>query len=85
MQYEILIESKGKVPSCNDKVRVHYTGVLTDGTVFDSSVTHGQPTEFPVTGVIAGWLEALQLMPVGSNSVNNHKLPYRHSECVIIH
>ncbi|MGR5243164.1 FKBP-type peptidyl-prolyl cis-trans isomerase, partial [Photobacterium damselae] len=44
----------------------HYHGTLTDGTVFDSSVSRGQPAELPVTGVIGGWVEALQLMPVGS-------------------
>lgn len=66
LQYEILTKGEGKVPTRNDKVRVHYTGELIDGTVFDSSVARGQPAEFPVTGVIAGWVEALQLMPVGS-------------------
>ncbi|MDU8923571.1 FKBP-type peptidyl-prolyl cis-trans isomerase [Pasteurellaceae bacterium LIM206] len=66
LQYEILTVGTGKVPSRDDTVRVHYTGTLIDGTVFDSSVTRGQPAEFPVTGVIAGWVEALQLMPVGS-------------------
>lgn len=66
LQYEILTKGEGNVPTRNDKVRVHYTGELIDGTVFDSSVSRGQPAEFPVTGVIAGWVEALQLMPVGS-------------------
>lgn len=66
LQYEILTKGEGKIPTRNDKVRVHYTGELIDGTVFDSSVSRGQPAEFPVTGVIAGWVEALQLMPVGS-------------------
>lgn len=66
LQYEILTEGTGKVPSKSDKVRVHYTGSLIDGTVFDSSVKRGTPAEFPVTGVIAGWVEALQMMPVGS-------------------
>ncbi|TCP95959.1 FKBP-type peptidyl-prolyl cis-trans isomerase FklB [Cricetibacter osteomyelitidis] len=66
LQYEVLVQGEGKVPIRTDTVRVHYTGSLTDGTVFDSSVTRGQPAEFPVTGVIAGWVEALQLMPVGS-------------------
>lgn len=66
LQYEVLVEGNGKIPARTDTVRVHYTGSLTDGTVFDSSVTRGQPAEFPVTGVIAGWVEALQLMPVGS-------------------
>lgn len=54
------------MPAKTDKVRVHYTGSLIDGTVFDSSVKRGTPAEFPVTGVITGWVEALQMMPVGS-------------------
>lgn len=66
LQYEILTEGTGKKPEKTDKVRVHYTGSLIDGTVFDSSVKRGTPAEFPVTGVIAGWVEALQMMPVGS-------------------
>ncbi|EIJ70485.1 FKBP-type peptidyl-prolyl cis-trans isomerase [Pasteurella bettyae] len=66
LQYEVLVEGTGKTPTRNDTVRVHYTGTLPDGTVFDSSVSRGQPAEFPVGGVIAGWVEALQLMPVGS-------------------
>ncbi len=66
LQYEVLTEGTGKVPSKDDKVRVHYTGKLPDGTVFDSSVQRGQPAEFPVTGVIPGWVEALTMMPVGS-------------------
>lgn len=66
LQYEILTEGTGKTPTKTDKVRVHYTGSLIDGTVFDSSVKRGTPAEFPVTGVIAGWVEALQMMPVGS-------------------
>ncbi|HDR1021924.1 TPA: FKBP-type peptidyl-prolyl cis-trans isomerase [Pasteurella multocida] len=66
LQYEVLVEGNGKVPAREDKVRVHYTGTLIDGTVFDSSVRRGQPAEFPVNGVIAGWIEALSMMPVGS-------------------
>lgn len=66
LQYEILTEGTGAKPAKTDKVRVHYTGSLIDGTVFDSSVARGTPAEFPVTGVIAGWVEALQMMPVGS-------------------
>lgn len=66
LQYEIIVEGKGAKPSATDKVRVHYTGTLPDGTVFDSSVARGQPAEFPVNGVIRGWVEALQMMPVGS-------------------
>ncbi|OOR98350.1 peptidylprolyl isomerase [Haemophilus paracuniculus] len=66
LQYEILSEGNGKIPTKQDKVRVHYTGSLIDGTVFDSSVKRGTPAEFPVSGVIAGWTEALTMMPVGS-------------------
>lgn len=66
LQYEVLTEGTGAVPTADSKVRVHYTGTLPDGTVFDSSVTRGQPAEFPVKGVIPGWVEALTMMPVGS-------------------
>ena len=66
LQYEVLSEGHGNKPQRSDKVRVHYHGTFPDGRVFDSSVTRGQPAEFPVSGVIAGWVEALQLMPVGS-------------------
>ncbi|MBF0264528.1 MAG: FKBP-type peptidyl-prolyl cis-trans isomerase [Gammaproteobacteria bacterium] len=66
LQYEILSEGAGETPKATDKVVTHYHGSLIDGTVFDSSVERGQPAEFPVNGVIQGWIEALQLMPVGS-------------------
>lgn len=66
LQYTILKQGNGNIPSATDRVRVHYTGQLIDGTVFDSSVERGQPAEFPVSGVIRGWVEALQLMPIGS-------------------
>ena len=66
LQYEILVKGKGALPTKDDKVRVHYHGTLIDGTVFDSSVERGEPAEFGVSQVIAGWTEALQLMPVGS-------------------
>lgn len=66
LQYEVLVQGDGAKPSRSDKVRTHYHGTLIDGTVFDSSYNRGQPAEFPVGGVIAGWTEALQLMPVGS-------------------
>ena len=66
LQYEILTEGNGAKPKVEDVVRVHYHGTLTDGTVFDSSVKRGQPAEFGVNQVIQGWVEALQLMPVGS-------------------
>ncbi len=66
LQYEILQKGEGPVPTASDKVKVHYHGTLIDGTVFDSSVERGEPITFPVTGVIKGWQEALQMMPVGS-------------------
>jgi len=66
LQYEILRKGTGKKPKSTDKVKVHYHGTLIDGRVFDSSVKRGDPISFPVTGVIQGWVEALQLMPVGS-------------------
>jgi FKBP-type peptidyl-prolyl cis-trans isomerase FklB len=66
LQYEIITKGNGPIPTANDKVKVHYHGTLIDGTVFDSSVQRGEPTSFGVTQVIAGWTEALQLMPVGS-------------------
>lgn len=66
LQYEVLVAGDGEKPSASSTVRTHYHGTLIDGTVFDSSVQRGEPAEFPVNGVIAGWTEALQLMPVGS-------------------
>jgi len=66
LQYEILKKAEGPKPSKEDSVKVHYHGTLIDGTVFDSSVDRGEPAEFGVGQVIAGWTEALQLMPVGS-------------------
>jgi len=66
LQYKILVEGTGAKPKATDKVTTHYHGTLINGTVFDSSVERGQPATFPVNGVIAGWVEALQLMPVGS-------------------
>ena len=66
LQYEIISNGTGATPSESDKVTVHYHGTLLDGTVFDSSVDRGQPATFPVNGVIPGWVEALQLMNVGS-------------------
>ncbi len=66
LQYEVLKEGKGAKPAATDKVKVHYHGTLISGKVFDSSVDRGEPIEFPVQGVIRGWVEALQLMPVGS-------------------
>ncbi|HEX5841994.1 MAG TPA: FKBP-type peptidyl-prolyl cis-trans isomerase [Pseudomonas sp.] len=66
LQYEVLSAGSGAKPSREDTVRTHYHGTLIDGTVFDSSYDRGQPAEFPVGGVIAGWTEALQLMNAGS-------------------
>jgi FKBP-type peptidyl-prolyl cis-trans isomerase FklB len=65
LQYEIINSGSGAKPTTADQVTVHYHGMLTDGTVFDSSVDRGQPTTFGVTQVIKGWTEALQLMSVG--------------------
>ncbi len=66
LQYEVLQSGSGKRPTTVSRVRVHYEGTLVDGTVFDSSIQRGDPIEFPVTGVIAGWTEALQLMQEGA-------------------
>lgn len=66
LQYKILTEGKGEKPKASDTVKCHYEGRLIDGTVFDSSIRRGELAEFPVGGVIQGWVEALQLMPVGS-------------------
>lgn len=66
LQYEILVEGNGDKPSAESVVSTHYHGTLIDGTVFDSSVERGQPAQFPVNRVIAGWTEALQKMPTGS-------------------
>lgn len=65
LQYKILSEGSGASPEATDVVRVHYTGKLLDGEVFDSSVERGEPAEFPVNGVISGWTEALQMMKTG--------------------
>ena len=66
LQYEIITEGTGEKPTAESTISAHYHGTLIDGTVFDSSVERGQPAEFPVNRVIAGWTEALQMMPVGS-------------------
>jgi FKBP-type peptidyl-prolyl cis-trans isomerase FklB len=66
LQYKVIKEGTGESPDDNDMVEVHYTGTLIDGTVFDSSRERGEPIEFPVNGVIAGWTEALQIMKPGS-------------------
>jgi len=66
LQYEILKTGTGPIPTADQKVKTHYHGMLTDGSVFDSSVDRGEPVSFPVNGVIKGWIEALTMMPVGS-------------------
>ncbi len=66
LQYEVLAEGDGPMPSATDQVEVHYTGKLLDGTVFDSSVDRGMPATFGVNQVIPGWVEALQMMKAGS-------------------
>ncbi len=66
LQYEVLATGEGEKPTAESTVRVDYHGTLVNGTVFDSSYERGQPAEFPVGGVIKGWTEALQMMPVGT-------------------
>lgn len=66
LQYKVLVEGKGEIPKENHTVTAHYRGTLADGTEFDSSHKRGEPAQFPVTGVIRGWTEALLMMPVGS-------------------
>lgn len=66
LQYKVIEEGDGELPSPKDQVKCHYHGTLVDGTVFDSSVDRGQPAVFPINAVIPGWVEALQLMPSGS-------------------
>lgn len=66
LQYKVEKEGTGAKPTATDKVKVHYTGTLLDGTKFDSSVDRGEPAEFGVSQVIKGWTEGLQIMPVGS-------------------
>jgi FKBP-type peptidyl-prolyl cis-trans isomerase FklB len=65
LQYKEVVSGEGEIPTSDKTVVVHYKGTLTDGTPFDSSYDRGEPAEFPVTGVIKGWVEALQLMNVG--------------------
>jgi FKBP-type peptidyl-prolyl cis-trans isomerase FklB len=66
LQYEILKAGEGKVPTAKNTVLAHYEGRLLDGSIFDSSIMRGQPAQFPVSNLISGWQEALQIMPVGS-------------------
>lgn len=66
LQYEVLTEGKGDKPAATDTVTVHYTGTLLDGSVFDSSVERGEPATFPLSAVIPGWTEGVQLMSKGA-------------------
>lgn len=66
LQYKVLTMGTGQKPSVNNTVTCHYHGTVIDGTVFDSSVQRGVPASFPLGAVIQGWVEGLQLMPVGS-------------------
>ena len=66
LQYRVITEGSGNKPAATSKVKVHYTGKLTDGTVFDSSVQRGEPIDFALNQVIAGWTEGVQLMTPGS-------------------
>ena len=66
LQYQVLQKGNGEKPKATDKVKCHYHGTLINGTVFDSSIERGQPAVFGVNQVIPGWVEALQLMEVGS-------------------
>lgn len=69
LQYKVVTEGTGAKPAETDKVKVHYTGTYLDGTQFDSSVERGEPAEFPLNGVIKGWTEGIQIMPVGSKYI----------------
>ena len=66
LQYKVINAGSGAKPTKDSTVKVHYSGSLIDGTVFDSSIERGEPVSFPVSGVIPGWTQALQLMPEGS-------------------
>ncbi|WP_304298481.1 FKBP-type peptidyl-prolyl cis-trans isomerase [Porphyromonas gulae] len=66
LQYEVIKMGDGPKPALSDTVTCHYHGTLINGVVFDSSMDRGEPANFPLKGVIAGWTEILQLMPVGS-------------------
>lgn len=77
VQYEVLTQGTGEKPKLSDSVKCHYHGTLINGVVFDSSVQRGEPATFPVNGVIQGWQEVLQLMPVGSKW--RVTIPYQHA------
>ena len=66
LQYEIITKGTGPVPTLGDTISAHYRGALLNGKEFDNSYNRGEPLSIPVAGVIPGWTEALQLMPVGS-------------------
>jgi FKBP-type peptidyl-prolyl cis-trans isomerase len=66
LMYEVLVMGKGPKPTAENTVSVNYEGTLIDGTIFDSSYERGEPATFPLNGVIRGWTEGLQLMPIGS-------------------
>ncbi len=67
LQYQVLVEGDGEKPaSAESQVTVHYTGTLLDGTIFDSSISRGEPATFPLNRVIKGWTEGVQLMSIGS-------------------
>lgn len=66
LQYRVITQGEGKKPTAEDTVKVHYKGTFADGSTFDSSYDRGQPVNFPLKGVIKGWTEGLQLMPVGA-------------------
>ena len=69
LKYVVTQEGTGRQPSATDNVTVHYTGTLTNGKVFDSSVSRGEPTSFPLNRVIPGWTEGLQLMKEGGTTI----------------
>ena len=69
LQYQVVVEGTGPRPTAADTVTVNYEGKLVDGTIFDSSYARNQPATFPLSNVIAGWTEGLQLMPVGSTYI----------------
>lgn len=69
LKYVVVTEGTGDSPKATDAVTVHYTGMLTDGTVFDSSYTRGEPATFPLNRVIAGWTQGLQTMKVGGKTI----------------